>query len=853
MQESTISLFEAHGIAMPDYLVLLNSIKEEKHLKKLVPSKFFGSIYKPGKSLFDLLNYTSEDLQLIKGFGSGKQAAYFEFRERMLADPNPVCQYYLREMVIVTLPTHYNPQETIAESIEKIIHDFVSIYRFRGGEQIATIVELYYGVGKDRPHDYFEIAPLVGLTAERTRQIIRNYNGSAVGQLFNEPLSICDGFQVHPELYDRVMSLKMHCEFNESLFAYFSDGEVIFDIPRLERLVEFFGGKISKYKDRIFLTNQIAYNTIFEEHFRAIEQVLKGLDCSLPTKDIVQLVSPEVKTKFDFNPHLVESILNGNPAFFNAIVAEDGTVFYEVPWIELASQALQVRRILLEAGVNLSRSEILHRYNTRCQMAGVETILDEDLYLAGREKIISYGNNLWGYGELADNRLTCTEFIKQYLAENGGAAHFDTVKNVLLANHYRYPNSSIRSYLTTMARVSIDDPQFFVLDDFISQFPNIRFRAKMNKKLGEQLADKVFEIFAEFGSLPKLEIIRKIIAWARVEQLQGNARVACDHLLTKLVDRGLVQVDGDQYALDNDEIQGMGKLVLRKEPAYRVLIRSLVIDYLKETSNTPVTLNKLKNRFESYLPSELRIQNFYKIFRDEQLFEKQKINGKTHVALRVDLLPEARTAQEEVEVPAAFDDIAEPIVVETRTPGRIIEREAFDLVRFDQQIRMELSQLGMEDALMNEGLQKFYTALKTNGDFNRFGRSLLQSIYDLWFSRTDYYDRESCIIKLTHGFETYIKILDSRLVSSDGLSASIRTNFGLSTLYEYHQVAKSLPQHSIDHQKRKFSKSIRSLLFYRNLYTHDNTNENLEMGLLNQISYASQFIALYVYAAAVME
>jgi hypothetical protein len=159
----------------------------------------------------------------------------------------------------------------------------------------------------------------------------------------------------------------------------------------------------------------------------------------------------------------------------------------------------------------------------------------------------------------------------------------------------------------------------------------------------------------------------------------------------------------------------------------------------------------------------------------------------------------------------------------------------------------------MEDALMNDGLQKFYTALKTNGDFNRFGRSLLQSIYDLWFSRTDYYDRESCIIKLTHGFETYIKMLDSRLVSSDGLSTSIRSNYGLSSLYEYHQVAKSLPQHSIDHQKRKFSKSIRSLLFYRNLYTHDNTNENLEMGLLNQISYASQFIALYVYAAAVME
>jgi hypothetical protein len=266
-----------------------------------------------------------------------------------------------------------------------------------------------------------------------------------------------------------------------------------------------------------------------------------------------------------------------------------------------------------------------------------------------------------------------------------------------------------------------------------------------------------------------------------------------------------------------------------------------------------VSLKKLKERFKSYLPQELKIQNFYKIFRDEELFEKQNINGKPHVTLRVDLLPEARTAQEEVEVPLAFEELDNQIDVETRTPGRIIEREVFDLVRFDQQIRLELNQLGMEDAFVNEGLQKFYTALKINGDFSRWGRTMLQSIFDLWFSRTDYYDRESCIIKLTHGFETFIKLIDARLVSCDGLSTSIRSNPGLCELYDYHNLAKSMPPYSIDYQKRKFSKSIRSLLFYRNLYTHDNTNENLEMGLLNQISYASQFIALYVYAAAIMK
>ena len=861
MNESTIALFQAHGLAIPNYLDLLKLITDEKHLKKLVPSKFFGSIYRDGMSLYDLLNYEHDDLVGINGFGLGKEQVYFKFRDDMLADPNPVYVYYLRKLAIVNLPTQYNSQDTIAESIEKIISDFVDIYRFRGEDQIAMIAELYYGLGNDRPYDYFEIAPQVGLTAERTRQIIRNTkNGSAFGQLFKEPLSECDRFQAHEELYARVMDLKVNCQFNEGLFDYFSNGEPISDIPRLERMVEFFGGKISKYKDRIFLTNQwvrdtnqLEYNTIFEEHFRAIEQVLKGLDRPFKLEDLLILVKPEVKSKFNFNPTLVESILTGNPSFFNAIVAEDGSISFEVPWIELASQALQVRRILLEAGENLTRSEILKRFNIRCQMAGVATISDGDLYLKGREQIISFGNNVWGYGALPDNRLTCSEFIKQFLQENGGSAHFDTVKNVLLEHHYNYPDPTIRAYLTSLARVSIDDPQFFVLDDFIQQFPNIRFRVKMNKKLGAQLIDKVFEIFAENGSCTKLEIMHKILAWAREEQLQGNARSSVENLLKNFIKRNIVQLDGDMYSLDNEEIQGMGTFRLRKEPSYRVLIRSLVIDYLKETSNTPVSLKKLKERFKSYLPPELKIQNFYKIFRDEQLFEKQNINGKPHVTLRVDLLPEARTAQEEVEVPLAFEELNNQIDVETRTPGRIIEREVFDLVRFDQQIRLELNQLGMEDAFVNEGLQKFYSALKINGDFSRWGRTMLQSIFDLWFSRTDYYDRESCIIKLTHGFETFIKLIDARLVSCDGLSTSIRSNPGLCDLYDYHNLAKSMPSYSIDYQKRKFSKSIRSLLFYRNLYTHDNTNENLEMGLLNQISYASQFIALYVYAAAIMK
>jgi hypothetical protein len=854
MNEDTEAHFKAHGLEILDYEDLLKSIKDNKHLKKFVPSKFFGSIYRDGMSLFDLLNYQHDDLKRIKGFGIKKYEGYFEFRDGMMADPNPVYEYYLRELAIVNLPTQYNSQDTIAESIEKIISDFMYIYYFRGKSQIADTVKLYYGLENNRHYEYSEIATEFGLTKERVRQIIRKPKGSAVGQLFKEPLSECDRFQVHEELHTRVVDLKAHCLFNENLFDYFSNGEVISDIKHLERLVEFFDGKISKHKDCIFLTNQLEYNTIFEEHFKAIEQVLKSLDRPYILEDLLTLVKAKmVDSKFNFNPNLVESILIGNPTFFNKIESEDGSISFEVPWIELAGQALQVRRILLEAGENLTRSEILQRFNNRCQVAGKEIILDGDLYLNGREQIISYGNNVWGYGTLADNRLTCSEFIKQFLEDNGKSAHFDTVKNVLLENHYDYPDPTIRTYLTSVARVSIDNKDFFVLDDFIHQFPNIRFREKMNKKLGEQLVDKVFEIFTENGSCTKKEITKKIKDWARAEKLKGNARSSVENLLKIFTQRNIVQIEDDIYSLVNEEIQEMGTFRLRKEPSYRVLIRSLVINYLKETGNEPVSLEKLKESFKSYLPPELRIQNFYKIFNDEQLFKKQKINGKQSVTLCVDLLPEALTRQEEVEVPLAFQEVDNQIDVETRIPGRIIEREVFDLERFDQQIRLELNELGMEDAFMNTGLEKFYSALQNNGDFSRWGRTMLRSIFDLWFSRTDYYDRELCIIKLTHGFETFIKILDKDLVDCVGLSTSIRSNNGLCDLYDYANLARTIPPNSIDYQKRKFSKSIRSLLFYRNLYTHDNTNENLEMGLFNQISFASQFIALYVYAAAIME
>jgi hypothetical protein len=860
MENEITQLFHSVGLTPIEYDDLLKEIKDISHLKKIVPSSFLHSIYSENDSLYDLLQYSEDDLyQKFRGFGVGKVNQYFQFKKQLFEMESKIemTNFYIYELAEITIPFNYIPQNSISANIEKLIEDLLIIYKNRGKKKLVDVLKLYYGLEGNRIHEMEEIAELFDMTKERIRQYIRTPNSSILSLLFSNPYASHERVQVHPDLFNRVIELKNHCLYNHNLFEYFSNGAKIDNIQHIERLVEFFDVKVSEHGNSIFLTDPKIPNIEFDEHLRALEQVLKSEDNWIDWEELTDKIKKEINKKFAFNEDLTRKILELNPYYFS-VKTENMTSYFQVEWPNLSNQGLQVRRILLEKKSVLKKDEILNLYNQKCREYGLPQILENELYLSGKEKIISFGNNIWGYGDSDENRLTGQQFIEQYLQNNNGFTHFDTIKNVLIENHYNYPDNSIRAYLSQNCRISLDDNQIFIHEDFISKYPTITLRNKMNKELGEWVLEKIFEGFSNRVIVKKQELIKLIISWGKKEDIKGRIRASIDYNLNKLIQTGVIKNDSNNsLLLDNELLESIGKISLRQEPGYRKVIRSLAIDYLKGTNNAAVPLKKLVELFQEHIPSEIKIQNLYKIFR-EDLFLKTIINGKPHIQLKIENLPEAKTREEEtIDTTIPFEEL-ESVLIETTIPvpdsrpiaenfKYVNEREAFEFLKFDKQIRKELIQIGLNNEWVSDGLATFYNALKINGEYSRWGRSLLQSIYDLWFSRTDFYDREACIIKLTHGFETYLKKIDTDLLSLDGLGTCIHSNFQLELLYTYTTEAKSIPSSLINHEKRKFSKTIRSLVFFRNLYTHDNNSEHLEMGLHNQIKFASDFIALYVY------
>ena len=85
MENEIAKLFQLFGLTPIAYDDLLKKIKDISHLKKIVPSSFLNSIYCEDDSLYDLLQYSEEDLyQKFRGFGVGKVNQYFHFKKQIL-------------------------------------------------------------------------------------------------------------------------------------------------------------------------------------------------------------------------------------------------------------------------------------------------------------------------------------------------------------------------------------------------------------------------------------------------------------------------------------------------------------------------------------------------------------------------------------------------------------------------------------------------------------------------------------------------------------------------------------------------------------------------------------------------
>lgn len=166
-------------------------------------------------------------------------------------------------------------------------------------------------------------------------------------------------------------------------------------------------------------------------------------------------------------------------------------------------------------------------------------------------------------------------------------------------------------------------------------------------------------------------------------------------------------------------------------------------------------------------------------------------------------------------------------------------------------MKTELADYGFTENALELGIEKFYAVL--GGDNKgRWEQSILKSINDFWFKATDFFDRESYIIKLAHGYETYLKSFKELPESTNGIADVVSEFPEMENLRNYKFIHKSINYTEVDNQKKKFSYILGNAIYLGNKLRHDAKDESLNMGVLKQTKTITDIVALYVYTASIL-
>ncbi len=250
----------------------------------------------------------------------------------------------------------------------------------------------------------------------------------------------------------------------------------------------------------------------------------------------------------------------------------------------------------------------------------------------------------------------------------------------------------------------------------------------------------------------------------------------------------------------------------------------------------------MKVELSSFMPKDISYSNFYRIFQDRSIFIKEQTGSETWISLETSLLPVPQELH--VEVQEEANELLGNTV--------LTERVRYELPKLKLAIIEELVSENaiykMNKETLSASFDIFYTALSgQNGVVSKWGDSLLQSLYELLCTKTDYYDRETCLNKLITGYETYLKcyISNSEYISFTGQADVINYFSKISELRYYKDIDKN---YRTDTQKTNFSYILSRIKYLSDVSRHDKMHESLDMGFNRQIKNAIDFIALYLYS-----
>ncbi len=859
---------------------ILKEINSEEHLNLLLPNKLSNSLKTKGLNLYQICLLTEEDFGKIHGLGKTKYKYLIEFNSSIEQNPSIIMlfkKHILNGELIA--PKYIDPNYSLAKKIHLALLEFINIVDEKKNltlkndniaekssfEIFAEYIDLYFAIRNEDLLDFSQIAQKYSKTTENIRStLFYHRNRTDLVDLFlnNE---IGYNIKINPIINNEILnfiSQNIYKPFKKDLFT---NNEDYFSEDQIKRFFELYDHRLEIIE---FENSDYIYSTIlkkdekvlFKSHFRVLDLVLKT--GNKLTYD--ELYNECIKTidSFDYNQtnrYIKDNGLNTN--MFNIIldeyikietIEEDDNQLYQFKWHYLSTIVAKCTRILFENGEVMSKKEILEEFQSRENELGIELTIDSInfLHIRATDKIHPIGKTgNWLYDENHTTEknslaLKVNEDIEKKF--NGKIYINEFLEYVNTNDFYRnYEASSIRANVFLCSKQAINDSNLFIHNNFKDQYPEIELKGNRNKYLGNTIIKKLVQIFDDTDQpIEKNDLVQLLDTKLQEDDITIKIKNNILQYLIKFFDLGVIikfekenkiffQLDKEE--LSTHDIEKIGK---KQEPLYKTSIRSKAITFLKEKNKAK--LSEVFELIRPLAPLDISINNIYKIFDNDTIFIKEKVENETWIYLNTPQLPAPQEMHVEVE-----EETTE--LLGTTPLQRRVHFDTIELKRavIDELI-LEKNTYGLNQEIIFGTFESFIEIVLNNDRNSIWGKTLVQSIYESFCTKTDFYDRHMCVMNLIGSYETFLKMISpiEQNGRATGIVEIIHTIPEIKELYHYKNQEKI---RITDRQKNNFSHILNKAKYLADLYRHDRSHEDLSMGNSKMMKSIVDFTALYLY------
>ena len=764
------------------------------------------------KNLGSVLQLSNNEIHYLKGINGKLIKQWDDLKSDVYNSPD---EYLVFAKIEIPQYDDSKPY-SFSEKLFVCLNQLVTALEKKNDSRNADIIRYSYGLsGQIKTNE--EIGEVFSLHKERVRQLLRNVMAVFDGECFNNIV-------LTPSFLNEINYIKSTAIYKDA--NYFCDLVECAEnqIEQIAKILSLNVAKAGYRTDQRFIVGENEVITYQKLIIVCINQL---------NDEVIPVTlfdfSDKVKNK---RKDMICSILDNHNWIENS---PNDVALYQLKWQYLSSVDKKVKRIIFENAIGsenaISKTDILEEYNSRSELYNIEKITMDQLILCKENKFNCIAKS--GYWYYGDTKQSIREFISEFAIQQNGRIYFNDLLEVV-NKEYNYPDYTIRTYATAVCSVSKSDSNLLIHNDFKNRYPEIETVTRQ-----KDLGNRIYNIAIDY--LKKCRqyrtSYRKLLQEVKDTLIVEDYELSDDslyHYVEEPGRMGIVNREGHDILLDMIEVAKYDLCKLGKrdrQPEYRKKISSLIVNHLKKKAGYKSTLEDLYKCFKDEIPDKISKTVFYKIFDNNLLFVKKKELEGIVVYLNTQQLPEAKEYK--------HDNVTEIIPV-IHNP---IANVQFDLSKLKDRLGLELKFYFKDTELeLNKAIDIFVDFLKIDGKTNGWGDGILLSVYELFFSKSDYYDRESYLYRLVLGYEAYLRNI--KRIKCRNIEINTGGLYDALDLFEETKPLKSK-------NSSPFAKYCSNLWYLRNKYAHA-ANEMEDTAILQQVKTAVNSIALYVYTAWIL-